>query len=400
MEEKYSNNPGQANDNVADIYNFSWRGLTNDIVAGELSYLNGEIMKTAKLINNIYSTNNFNEMFTAYTELCNHQLGSLSWPEQFYNANKTDFEPYIRGDGKPAWYHDLSEADRKSFDLGLKCQRDAAQSVKPLDQIWMLMRTVPCEPLFKIVSATVNLDDWGFDEKLYEDVNNDLLYATKLFYRSFDVMENNDARYSKQYFKENYGKISNSDLINGYRKERLRDYRFSFSFYCAKIESRYKCSDYGVFGADLNYLMCMRTVDQYMKKVAEVLGSNIDSKLEACITESKKLEAVINARREKCTTDWFNSLLTSLEVLNQAIFDFCEMGLNVCKNYRNQIDAAPYCFMKKPYAFNSIQVKYGLKAFNSSPLSCGTNYGDIVGSIADVLTWHCHTFITREPPIK
>ena len=377
----------------ADIYDFSWDIMTEDVVNAEISYMNQQIYKVTKLIPGVTSENNYLATAKEYGDLMNTQLGRNSPVQQYYYANQSYFSPYMKSDSKPSGFYDMPVEKQKLFNFALACQRDAAQTCQPLDQMRMLMLKVPLFHAFKITQATMLLDDAGFNEDLYDETNTYIKEIAQHVSRNQTWMKNACDRESERYFKENYGKMSPNDLNPGYRKARLRDYKITFEAYCNHATEYFTCNDYCVYSVNLQYLMCMQVIDEYMEVVAEALKDDIISKLENCMAESKKLGAVIISRHEKCTTDIFRSVTTALEGLNNEIYSYCEYALNVANNYKNLISAAPYCFMKKPPACDNLPMQHGFKQFRSDPLSSGTNYREIIASAQDALTRHCRDYV-------
>ena len=377
----------------ADVYDFSWEIMTEDVVNGEIQYLDKQISNVAKMLNDVKSYNNYEAVSKAFYDLINEQLGANSVVQQYYSANKSYFEPYLNNDSKPSGFYDMPVEKQKLFRFALECQRDASQCLKPLDEIRLLMLNVPLINLFKIIQATMNLEDAGFDEALYEEIDTDIKDISALIDRNWTAMENIADRLAYQYFNENNGKMDHDKLRAGYREKRLWDYRMAFEAYCSKSVKNFKCNEYCAFSADLQYLVSLQIIDEYMEVVAEALKDDLIGKLENCRTESKKLTAVINSRYKNCSTDPFQRVLINLGTLNRNLSELMKFALDIAKNYKDKISAAPYCFMSKPPACNSATTKYGFKQFNSDPLSNGTNYMQIMKSAQDALTRHCYDYV-------
>lgn len=377
----------------ADVGDFSWRTMDRQAVNAESQGFCQAVNKVAQLVNDLCESNSYESTATEYNNLCNSYLGRNSWVQEYYYANQSAFASSMKSASRPSGFFEMSPEEQIAFDYGLKCQRDAAECVKPLDQIMLLMHTVPLRATFQLVRATINLDDAGFDEALFKQIDDDVREVSAIVNKSWDSLERITNAASEYFYSQNRGKMSPSDLKSGYLKARLRDYQTTFKTYYIKASKDFTCNDYCVYSFDLNYYVSMMIIDEYMEAVAGILKENIDAKLENCIAESKKLTAVINSRREKCTEDAFNATLTAVEVLNYAIHDFCELGLNMCKNYKGLISAAPYCFMKKLPSSDSLNGKYGLKPMSGNPLSDGTKYADLISSAAFALTQHCHEFV-------
>lgn len=377
----------------ADLYDFSWETMTEDVVKGEIRSLGSQINKVSKLLHDFSSCNNYEAVSKEYNDLINGQLGTNNVVQQYYSTNQSFFEPYLKNDSKPSGFYDMPLEKQKLFDFALKCQRDASQCIKPLDQIRQLMLSFPLYHVFKVLQATMNLDDAGFDESLYEEINTDIKDISALVDRNWTAMDNIADRAAYQYFNEHYGKMDLDKLRAGYRDKRLYDYKMAFEAYCSKSVKNFKCNEYCAFSADLQYLVSLQVIDEYMDVVADALKEDIIGDLENCITESKKLNAVIDSRYKNCSTKYFQSVLTDLEVLNRHLFELMDYALDISKNYKNKVSAAPYCFMSKPPACNSATTKYGFIQFNSDPLSKGTNYMQVMKSAQLALTRHCYDYV-------
>ena len=392
MSEQTDNSLNFEDGEGADLYDFSWESCNEDVVISEIASFNSAVNKVSRLLRYMLVNNNYKETAREYSQLLSG-LGMNSWIQQFYYANKKDYEPYMRGNDKPKGYYDWPEERRKAFDFGLKCQRDAAWACKPLDEIRLLMMKVPLQSAFKLMQGTIILGDAGFDENMYSEIDRIVREINEFLNKTWTGMENIADRRAFRYYKENHGKISPDSLKTGYRKERLNDYRTTFLAYCSEAGRHFKINDQCVCGADLNFFMNMSTIDDYMRTVADGLNDSIDNKLEKCMEDSKKLAAVLVSRNEQCATDIFKSTMQILEDLNSSIYEFCELGLNMCKNYRGRISAAPYCFMKYPSSFSSIKRKYGFEGLNTDPLSVGARYAVLMSQAEGALSLHCREYV-------
>lgn len=393
MDEQQNNALNFEDGESADIYDFSWEGNTEEVVNAEIADMSSAIYKVAKLIKYLIVNNNYKETARECSQLLNNYVGRNCWIQEFYYANQKDFEPYMRSNEKPKGYYDWSEKKRSAFDLGLKCQRDAAWACKPFDDISLLLRKVPLESAFKMMQGTIILGDAGFDEEQYSEIDKIVGELNEFFGRDWPRLEDIADRNASKYYKENYGKISPNSLEAGYRKERLNDYRTAFRGYSQMAGRYFKVNDQCVCGADLNFLMCLSTVDDYMWTVAKALKENIDTIFEQCLEDSKKLAAVLVSRNEKCSTDIFKAAVQSIEALNHEIYDFCELGLNMCKNYRGRISAAPYCFMKYPPACNNINRTFGFVGINTDPLESGSKYALLMGQAQEAISLQCRWYV-------
>lgn len=378
---------------ATDSYDFSWDVMSEEVVENELNFFVKEVYQVTKLINETTINNNYVQLSKAYFDLIYFQLNSNGPIQKYYYENQSFFAPYMKNDARPSGFYDMSAEKQKLFSFGLKCMRDAAQCVKPLDQIWMLMMRVPLLHCFKITQAATNLDDAGFDDNLYDEINSICKEVSEFINHNWTWMENAVDLAAHRYFNENNGKLSPSDLNTGYRKERLHDYKRSFEVYCPKTFKEFRTSDNCLIYPDLQFLGCMLIIDEYMEPVAAALNENIISELEYCLGESKKLQAVINSRISQCATDQFNMALTALESLNTALYDFCEFSLNVAKNFKNTIDVAPYFFLKKPPACVSIETKFGFKPMPGNPITDGTKYKELISNAGNALTQHCSQYV-------
>ena len=393
MDDKENNAINFEDGDSADLYDFSWEYTTEETVHTEIADLNLAINKVSVLLRDMVIKNNYKETAREYFNLVNTRLGRNSWIQEFYYANRGDFEPYMRSNEKPKGYYDWSNEKRKAFDLGLKCQRDAAWACQPLDQMMMLMNRVPLQDAFQMAFGTILLDDTDFDEDLYGEIDDIIRDINEFFSYTWTGMENVCNLSAHRYYKENYGKISPDSLKAGYRKERLYDYNRSFSIYCRNAGKYFKCDDNCKCHCDLQFLGCMQITDEFMRTMALALRNSLDTKLEQCLTECKKLDAVLKSRCEKCETDTFKSTMQMLEDLNDAINEFCELAYNMCKNYKGRISASPYCFMKYPPACGNIKQKFGFRPINTDPLEVGSKYMLLMQYVEDAVSSQCKQYV-------
>lgn len=371
----------------AGIYDFSWENVTESLAAGELANLNNMMFNVANLVEHMCYNSDYSNTSVAFADLRDKEIGRNSWIQEYYYANQGTFEKCMKGD-KPSWYHELSLDKQKTFDLALSYQKDASQLVKPLDQMMLLMFKVPLLDSYRVVRLTMTLDDMGFDDEYWEKINTDLIAVSDMLNKTDSALEMS----CKQYYKENHGKVSNNDLLDGYRIARRKDYITSFKAFCARAQDSFRVNEAGHFSVDLNAVLLVRTLDQYTSKVAEALKENIQSTLEGCLDECSKLDAVLKSRDEKLETDLFRTTITALDTLNTAIKDYCDLALTVYKRYKDGDNDAPFVFMKKPSANSSIRPKYGFEPVTNDPLDNGSRYEKMYVSAANALTQHCLEF--------
>ena len=370
-----------------DIYDFSWEGIDESLATNEISHLNSMILNVANLVDHMCYNSDFSNTSTAYNQLRDQEIGRNSWIQEFYFANQGTYEKCMKGD-KPSWYHELSLEKQKKFDLGLSYQKDASQLVKPLDQMMLLMMKIPLLESYRIVRLTMTLDDMGFDDSFWEQINSDLVSVSDLLNKPDSSIETR----SKEYYRQNHGKISETDLLDGYQIARRKDYITAFQAFCARAQDSFRVNEAGHFSVDLNMVLLVRTLDQYTSKVAEAMKENIQSSLENCIEECNKLEAVLTSRNEKLENDLFRSTVTALDSLNTELKDYCDLALTVYKRYKDGDNDAPFVFLKKPVANSSIRPKYGFEAVTADPMDSGSRYEKMYVSAANALTSHCLEF--------
>lgn len=382
-------------DEGGGINDFSWEIMNDDAMEGDLNAFSKEAYECVNKVRDMYNLNEYTPVAKALNDLRRYQLGRGGPIQQYYYSNQAYFSPYIKSDAKPDGFYDMSAEKQSRFTKNVKWMRDAAWCIKPLDQLDLLINCIPLFSSFKITRATTNLDDSGFDRALYDEINDICKEVNELINHNWTWMKNSTDRESFRYFKENYGNenISFDTLNENYRKARLRDYKLTLEVYCPKTFKNFKSNDFCMIYPDLQYLGCMMVIDEYMEVIAKALKDDIISQLERCLDESKKLRAVINSRIEKCSTDLFNMVLTSLDCLNNDLYDFCEYACNVAKNYKNKISEQPYCFMTKPPASENIQQKYGFAPMSGDPTSDGTKYKALISKAGDALSQHCRDYV-------
>ena len=202
-----------------DIYDFSWEGIDESLATNEISHLNSMILNVANLVDHMCYNSDFSNTSTAYNQLRDQEIGR----------------------NKPTWYHELSLEKQKKFDLGLSYQKDASQLVKPLDQMMLLMMKIPLLESYRIVRLTMTLDDMGFDDSFWEQINSDLVSVSDLLNKPDSSIETR----SKEYYRQNHGKISETDLLDGYQIARRKDYITAFQSFCARAQDSFRVNEAG-----------------------------------------------------------------------------------------------------------------------------------------------------------
>ncbi len=369
------------------IYDFSWESVEESVAQSEIANLNGMILNVANLVEHMCYNSDYLNTIVAYADLRDKEIGRNSWIQEFYFANQGTFEKCMKGD-KPSWYHELSLEKKQKFDLALTYQKDAAQLVKPLDQMMLLMMKVPMLYSYRIVRLTMTLDDMGFDDDFREKLNTDLVAVSDMLNKTNSAIENK----SSHFYNDNRGKYSDAEMADRYRTARKDDYILTFKTFFPKAQDSFRVNEAGHFNVDLNMVLLARTLDQYTAKVAEAMKENIQSDLEYCLTECGKIEAVLKSRGEKLETDLFRSTVTALDSLNTVMKDYCDLALTVFKRYKDRDVEAPFCFLRKPGANSAIRPKYGFEPVDSDPLDSGSRYEKMYLSAANALSMHCLEF--------
>ena len=255
------------------------------------------------------------------------------------------------------------------------------------------------EKCYKIILAKQNFENAGYNKAIYEQTNTDLLAVSEQISQDWTVMERN-ARLSNQYAERNRGKMSDPRVLEGYRKERIKDYTENLRkspFYARLIDR-----GTGIFECKPDVYLKASTIDDYTSSVYALKG--LDDKLK------KSIELCVKLRDEKLNhlmkygkTTPGKSLFSAAEGLVTAFQNYAEEGLTIYNSFKDNTSNAPYCFMKELPGFASISHNYNFVPDRDAgdPWErVGTDYINIYSMGRTAINAHCKDFVENHGPGK
>ncbi len=365
-----------------DIY--YWENIDENWVKSEIQGLITRINNVSALINKVVYDNNFEKTDQEYGSLWMNDLGASGWVSYYMNTNKDHFGPFVMKNAYPSWYGSSTPEQKKNYDMARKYYVESSVILKPMEELRRIMMLLPLKAAFTYMRITLNFDEGGYGEELYNRINNDMLQVSQLTSQSWDSFERN-ALGSQRFYNENGGKLARSEMISGYRQARLKDYRLELEV--RKLNKSFDVRSDGSVSVKPDILTMAQIIDVFTDKIASL--SNIEDDMKKTMDDCRKLSVSLNAAAKELATPHFLSLLESLERLRTTIYEYCEGGLNVYTCYKNHDSDQPYIFVKPLPAFSSMKAAYGFGPISGDPWKDGTHFGTLYRDAAYALSAHC-----------
>ncbi len=368
----------------------SWEFLSENSIKNEITGLITRGTNLSTLLEKMVYANDYDKTSKEYDRFWMDDLGTAGWVTTFYNTNLSTFREFKNINNAPPWYSTLSPEKKKAFDASQKYFADAGLLIKIMADMRKVMMKIKLRDAFRFMRITLNLDEAGFSEDMYHKIDQDVQEVGRLINLNWDTMENS-AGLSRRFYSSNSSSMSKDQLLNGYRKEKIRDYQIAVE--AARLNDHFTARSDGTFTVNSAFLAEMRILDKYTAELTTLrnIEDDMKSTLEACpvINES------IHLAWKEASTTHFKALLDTLEKLNRTLMDFCEGGLNVWNCYKNRDTDAPYCFVRVLPAFSKFSGKYEFYPRSSDPWHDGTEFEDIYRCAAKSLSEHCYDFVYR-----
>ena len=365
-----------------DIY--YWENIDENWVKSEIQGLTARINSVSTLIDKVVYDNNFEKTDQEFGNLWMNDLGAAGWVSYYMNTNADNFEPFIQKNAYPSWYGTSTPEQKKNYDIARKYYVESSHILGPMEDLRKIMMLLPLKAAFTYMRITLNFDEAGYGEELYFRINRDMLGVSQVINQSWDAFERS-AYASTRFYNENGGKLSRSDMINGYRKARMRDYQTGLE--ALKLNASFDVRSDGSVSVKPDILAQAQIIDKFTEKIASL--SNIEDDMKRTMDDCRKLSATLNAAAKELSTPHFLSLLDALYHLKDKIYEYCEGGLNVYTSYKNHDDDQPYLFVKPLPAFSSIKSAYGFGPVSGDPWKDGTRFNKLYRDAAYALTAHC-----------
>ena len=376
--------------NEQDLAPDSWENINADQVKSTLNDLARRIETVAGLLEKMVVNNDYDKTSKEFDKLWMNDLGAGGFVTSFYNTNTSTFSEFRNAGMAPPWYSTLTPEKKKAFDTAQQYFIDAHWFVKPMEEIREIMMLLPIKNAFRFMRLTLNLDELGFSEELYHKINQDVLDVTSITNKSWVVLESH-AYQATRYYQQNGGTMSRDRLNEGYRQARMKDHQLEVDSY--RLKDRFIAHSNGTYTVEPGFLADMKVLDKYTEQIA--LLDNIEEGMKDTLSRCPRVIETLNEVRKNVQTGNFLVVADALIVLNRALIDYCEGGLNVWTCYKNRDTDAPYCFIRKLPAYSNMTGYYGFSPITSDPWLDGTRFYDLYLCAAKALSSHCKDFMRR-----
>lgn len=348
-----------------------WAHLDEKNITAEIQGLTSRIKNTAELLEGMAYRANFDSTEHAYNALMTEDLGTSGFVYLFTENNKAFFGEKAAA-GTPSWYKDLLPEVKKSYDMAKSIYAEAASLVKPMLSLQKIMGLIPLEKTYRYQLTTLGFYDGGYDEKLFETMNNDVKEICEFFEKKWSLFN---------------GRTSGPD-----RKSKLWDHkREVMTLRCA---DRFTDDGNGHYSTEQGFETDLYIIDKYTMRLS-ILG-NIEDPLQEVMKGCIKATGEIGEAMEIIGSRLFIDLINSLLDLKNTLYNYADLHISIYNNYKNRIDDAPFCFVKKALpAYSLNKGKFGFKHPTEDPWYTGSEYKSLYESAARALTKHCEEYLKQ-----
>ena len=370
----------------SDIY--YWENYDAGWVNNEIANLIARINNVDDDVEGMVYNNDYESTAEAFGNLWMNDLSSSGWISYFYNVNKDNFEPFIAKKSYPSWYGTAQPDAKLKYDQARKCFSDCAALIKPMTDLRKIMMLVPLKESFKFMRITYNFDSAGFSSTFYHKINNDLKTVSNIINSNWDTLEK-AAIFSKNYYEQNAGKVSRSELSQGYRRARMKDYMADLQ--SSPARDSFISNSSGTFSVSSSLMAKVRVIDKYTLQIASL--DNIEDDLKTAMDSLRTLNEALGKAYGAVSGTPFTELLNALDSLRTTLYDYCETGLHVYTSYKNHETEMPYIFVCPLPCMSEIKSAYGFEPITADPWKDGTSFETMYTRAARALTDHCRQFV-------
>lgn len=378
---------GSGNPNV-------WGNIDEAKIQNELNGLISRINEVSSYIQKFVYNCDYEKMAKLYQNMWTNDLSPGGWLQSFYSSNKADLDKYAKGNSRPSYYFDMTDADQKKYDAASKYYADISYIVPVAEQIRIAMMPLPLQNGYMFQRFVMNFTEAGFMEELYHKINSDIKEVSELINSSWTYFESR-ADKSKRYYESNYRTMAKDALNRGYRQARIQDHQFNLE--TTKARDSFTARSDGSYTVNPSVLAQMKVLDKYTEQVAYT--ENIEDGMNKTIEPLRNVKSTLLPVADKnCTDKQCHALVEALYTLCDKVMEFASDCKNVYQRFKDRDDESPYIYMRPLPAFSSMQRKYSLEPISSDPWHDGTRFYALYQNAADSLTQHCREFVQREHP--
>ena len=373
---------GYDNNDQEEVYLNSWRGIDETIFVEQITGLNNRIREVATRFTFVVEENDYDKTWKKYYDLMTKDLASNGWIHTFYQLNKSDFPA---NGSKPEWYSTLTDKERYQYDSVYKYFEYMAKVDKASYALYNVLVNINMKDSFRIQRIKENMLDNYFSEKDYDHFVQDAADVDSIINTDWDTLERN-ATQSEEYYRKYHGH-------RGYDRQKYLDARFKDHLAWVKkwdVGERMDCNR-GRYTVNIATNADAEVVDKYTSEIAKMtkLEDDMNKKLEECI----RFEVSVIPPLQKEVHGLMSSVLDEMRALAMTVKNYIKEALNVYDGFKKGSDAAPYCFMKKPWSLSSPRKKYAYKPTQWNPMDSGTKFQQLYGMEENALTEHGVDFV-------
>ena len=365
---------------------YYWENMDEKAVKADISALISRINAACVLLDGMVYKNEYDKTEQALSDLWMKDFGAEGLISSFIRENEA-ISGSVKGSTMPSWFNSADYNRQKAYLNAIQLYKDFSDLAAPVSDLRKLMMLMPLKGGFKFMRLTLNFDEAGYGQELFQQINTDTLEVSRILNQRWDVMERNASR-SESFYNSKAGKVSRSEMIQGYRKARIEDYRMEID--SSSIRKSFDFYSDGIVRVKPSMMAKVSVIDKYTLQISTL--DNIEDDVKSTIDSVRKVNGQLQALKQIKTQEII-SLVDTLYKLNDKIYEFCEGALNVYTCYKNRDNDQPYCFVKILPAFSQITPNYSFQALSADPWKDGSQYVKLYESAAKSLSSHCYDFV-------
>ena len=365
----------------------TWESADESSINSELQALSSRFTNLIQLLETMVYKNDYDNTDNAFSWIWMNDLSVQGYVPSFYENNKNALNPYSGG-SLPSWYHSSTPETQKSFNTAIRYFADFGLLANHFKKMRQAMMLFPLKTAFRFQRITLNFDEAGYGEELYHTINKDMEEVSRIINQSWDVMERN-ASASARYYNEQGGRVSRSEMIQGYRKARIRDYEMEYDI--SPIRKSFDMRSDGTFSVKPAMMAKAVILDKYTLQISVL--ENIEDAMKDMQKSCIEINSGIQADYDKFRTPQCRQLADALTKMIRALNEFAETSLHVYTCYKNRDTDQPYIFERPLPALSTMKPRYGFEPLNADPWHDGTQFEALYKRAAKALSAHCREFV-------
>lgn len=370
-----------------------WENLSEKEIERQLFSINTKCNIVAIGLKKLVDEGNYEDVEQAFYELYTKELSQEGWLRSFHKTNSGVFPAAASDYTRPSWYVSLSPEQKKSYDACLEYHHDSMWLLNTCEDLRQVLLEFDLEGAYKILLLKKNMIEANMNKDYYKKIDGEVKEVSELINLDWNKMESMASR-SEDYYKRNAGSMERSALNNGYRQERIKDYKEIFSRY--EVFGSMSDRGNGSYSVRPGELAKLSIIDKYTKKVVDLkeAGDAARKTIDKCerIKSGRMADSLKQTKTQAC-----RSLAAAFDEVLSQLTEFAYQASTAQRLFEKADDEEPYCYMKLLDSLNHFRSNYSFSAdaYGYDPVKNGTNFAEMYKAMAKAISEHCQDFVYK-----